>query len=52
MVISDKKAIREALVTKSTVFADRPPMRIGSIFDPRKKGISSAMLLLARLHIG
>jgi len=38
MMISDKKAIREALVTKSTYFADRPLFYFDSVSNPRMKG--------------
>jgi len=38
MMISDNKAIREALVTKSTDFAGRPVFNFDSILNPRMKG--------------
>jgi len=38
VLICGKKAIHEALITKSTDFADRPEFYVQSLFNPNAKG--------------
>jgi len=41
-MLCGKKAIHEALITKSSDFADRPEMYIISMFNPKAKGYKAS----------
>jgi len=45
LVICGRKAIHEALITRSTEFADRPEMYLQTLFNPNIKGCGDHKLL-------
>jgi len=49
-MICGKEAIHEALITKSTDFADRPEFYVQSMYNKDAKGCDDSLLTAIQLH--